>query len=62
MVGVASKAAVHVWLDTTYYRWIDWCVHHLPPDRKSKTFFCRSYGCRLSIIFCIEECKHREGY
>ena len=65
MGGDAIKAAVHVWYDTTYYRWVDWCIHHSCSDSSSsrgRTLFCRSYGCRVSIAFCTEQCRHREGY
>ena len=61
MVGYDGKAPVHIRYGTTYYRMIDWCAKHIAPERTSQTFWCRSYGCRLSLIFCKEQCQHREG-
>ena len=60
-----TKAAVHVWLDTIYYRWVDWCVHHsstTSSSSKAATLFCRFYDCRVSRLFCKEQCRHRRGY
>ena len=62
MVGAIPKAPVHVWLDTTYYRWVDWCIHHAPSGYQNPTFFCRFYGCRVSVTHCKEDCRRREGY
>jgi hypothetical protein len=62
MGGHNPKAAVHVWHGTTYYRWIDWCIHHASNGSKSPTFFCMFYNCRVSMIFCKEKCRHRGGY